>query len=116
MIKLCGNYLIAQSTVIFPVVLNFNTHPVPKDYGSCSQVWCISLCKCTTTATVKEVFLVVTHVIVGTDFYNCRTEVYSLTACKLYATHLLLCHHHSISLPTGMSNVTPFICLTVVIL
>jgi len=116
MTKLCGNYLIAQSTVMFPLVLNFNTHPVPKDDGSCSQVWWISLWKRTRTATVKEVFVVVTHVIFGTDFYNCRTEVYSLTACKLYATHLLLCHHHSTSLLTGMSNVTPFICLMVVIL
>ena len=34
------------------------------------------------------------------------TEVHTSTACKLYANQLLLCHHHSTSLLTGMSNVT----------
>ena len=71
MTKLYGSYLIVQSTVMFTVVLFFNTHPSPKDNVICCQVMCILLYKCTATATGKQVFVVVTRVIVGTDPYNC---------------------------------------------
>ena len=71
MTKLCDNYLIVQSTVKFPVVLNFNIHSLPKDDVICCQVMCILLYKCTATATGKQVFEVVTRAIVGTDPYNC---------------------------------------------